>query len=83
MCFKLLSKDCNGALVLGQAGFEVGEEVVVVLNDGRQSVQLRYDAMCDAVGRWCLECRFGRNLADASKRANAAVVLLGRRGKMV
>ncbi len=41
MCFKLLSKDCNGALVLGQVGFEVGEEVVVVLDDDAQSVQKR------------------------------------------
>jgi hypothetical protein len=31
VCLKLLSKDCNGALVLGQVGFEVGDEVVVVL----------------------------------------------------
>ncbi len=47
MCFKLLSKDCNGALVLGQVGFEVGEEIVVVLNDGRQLIDLMVTAFQD------------------------------------
>ncbi len=37
MCasFKLLFKDCNGAFVLWEVVLEVGEEVVVVCDDGR------------------------------------------------
>ncbi len=34
VCLKLLSDDCNGAFVLWYVGFQVGEEEVVVLNDG-------------------------------------------------
>ena len=35
VCLKLLFKDCNGTFVLWEVFLEVGEEVVVVCDDGR------------------------------------------------
>ena len=35
VCLKLLFKDCNGAFVLWEVVLEIGEEMVVVFDDGR------------------------------------------------
>ncbi len=35
VCLKLLFKDCNGTFVLWEVVLEVGEDVVVVCDDGR------------------------------------------------
>jgi hypothetical protein len=72
---------------MGQVRFKIGEDAVVLLDEAIQSVQLLQNAICaHRWGRWCPEwqvfCKI--NLADASERANAAVVLiLGREGKVV
>ena len=66
--------------MVGQVHFKIGEEAVVLLDEAIQSVQLLQNAICAhrCWGRWCPEWQVEKiNLADASARANAVVVLLG------
>ncbi len=77
--FKFLPEDCDGVFVLWQVCFKVGEEVDVLVDEVRQSLDLLQNALCaHKWGRWYPEWQVQKiNLADASARdANAAVVLL-------
>jgi hypothetical protein len=54
VCFKLLPDGCDGVFVVRQVRFKIGEEVGVLFDEVRQSLDLLQNAFCaHKWGRWC------------------------------